>query len=489
MILKSVIIGGNEKCLSLLKFIKEFHNSFLKITALVEKDLNAPAIPLAQELGISIKEDYRPFLEDASLDIIINFEQNKKISHEILDKKLSQINFLDISNVDWLPELLQKLALEKKLKETSQFLSQRYETIGTMVSGIAHEFNNLLMIIMGYAQLIAMQIDEKSPHYKYFSGLIDACNQTHQLIEQLLTFARQSIVEKQKFVLAPLVKETVKLLKRTIPENINIHLDIHSNSKIEADPTQIQQVILNLATNACDAMPEGGDIYIRLTEEMVGEEEIKRYPFMKSGEYICLSVKDTGEGIPKEIQHRIFDPFFTTKGPDKGTGMGLATVYGIVKQVNGYIVVESDVGKGAEFKIYFPLIKTKSAETLETFEKAQEKGILIVEDEEELVKVFKEFLEELGYKVFQAQDGEEGWLVFVEHEKEINLVVLDIVMPKASGIKLAKKIKVKKPDVKIILMTGYNHGGLSLEEIGAEELVEKPFSVGVIAQKIQKLLA
>ncbi|MDL1957173.1 MAG: ATP-binding protein [Candidatus Desulfofervidus auxilii] len=489
MILKSVIIGGNEKCLSLLKFIKEFRNSFLKITALVEKDLNAPAIPLAQELGISIKEDYRPFLEDESLDIIINFEQNKKISHEILDKKLSQINFLDISNIDWLPELLQKLALEKKLKETSQFLSQRYETIGTMVSGIAHEFNNLLMIIMGYAQLIAMQIDEKSPHYKYFSGLIDACNQTHQLIEQLLTFARQSIVEKQKFVLAPLVKETVKLLKRTIPENINIHLDIHSNSKIEADPTQIQQVILNLATNACDAMPEGGDIYIRLTEEMVGEEEIKRYPFMKSGEYICLSVKDTGEGIPKEIQHRIFDPFFTTKGPDKGTGMGLATVYGIVKQVNGYIVVESDVGKGAEFKIYFPLIKTKSAETLETFEKAQEKGILIVEDEEELVKVFKEFLEELGYKVFQAQDGEEGWLVFVEHEKEINLVVLDIVMPKASGIKLAKKIKVKKPDVKIILMTGYNHGGLSLEEIGAEELVEKPFSVGVIAQKIQKLLA
>ncbi|HDD35280.1 MAG TPA: response regulator, partial [Candidatus Desulfofervidus auxilii] len=331
--------------------------------------------------------------------------------------------------------------------------------------------------------------DESSPYYKYFSGLIEACNKTHQLIEQLLTFARQSVVEKQEFVLTPLVKETVKLLKRTIPENINIHLDIQSNAKIKADPTQVQQVILNLATNACDAMPQGGDIHICLKEEKIDEKEVKKYPFMKEGEYVCLIIRDTGKGIPKEIQHRIFDPFFTTKSPDKGTGMGLATVYGIIKQANGYITVESDVGKGAEFKVYFPLIRTEYTKISKTFYKSQKKGILVVEDEEELVKVFKEFLEELGYEVFQANNGQEGWVVFTQHEDKINLAVLDIVMPKASGIDLARKIKRERPSVKIILMTGYDHNGLLAEKIGVDEIIEKPFSVGKIVQRIQELLA
>ncbi|MCD6319961.1 MAG: response regulator [Candidatus Desulfofervidaceae bacterium] len=230
-------------------------------------------------------------------------------------------------------------------------------------------------------------------------------------------------------------------------------------------------------------------MYINVHEVEVTKSDIKKYPFMTPGRYVYLSVKDTGIGIPKEIQPRIFDPFFTTKGPDKGTGMGLAIAYGIVKQSKGYILVESEPKRGSEFKVYFPIIKEDIEEKkIEIPLKKTGKGVLIVEDEPEILKVCKEFLEELGYKVFQASDGEEGWNVFKQKEREISLVITDIVMPKMSGIELGERVKTSNPNIKLILMTGYDPNLSSSKKMLADEIINKPFSTKTLAERIQNLI-
>jgi len=490
MLAKSIVIGGDKLCVDLLKFLETLPYPFLEIIGVIDSDPNAPGVLYAQEKGIPISTEYKTFLKNKNLDIIIDLKKDPNLAQEILSHKPPETIFINVSELKPLENIgpvFQKLVLEK---EKPWFFVSRYETIGTMVSGIAHEFNNLLMIIMGYAQLISMQVGEETPLFKHLTGLINACNRAHSLIDQLLIFARQSLSEKQKLSLTPLVKETVKLLQKTLPENINIHLETFPTPLIEADPTQIQQLILNLAANAWDAMPKGGDLYIRVYDVEVTKDDVKKYPFMTTGEYVCLSVKDTGIGIPKEIQPRIFDPFFTTKGLDKGTGMGLAIVYGIVKQSKGYILVESEPAKGAEFKIYFPIIIEKEEkEETEILLKKTGKGILIVEDEQEVLKVCKKFLEELGYKVFEATDGEEGWSIFKQKAGEISLVIADIVMPKISGIDLSERIKVSNPNVKVILMTGYEpEFSSSNKQILADEVIRKPFSTKILAERIQHLL-
>ncbi|MDL1970624.1 MAG: response regulator [Candidatus Desulfofervidaceae bacterium] len=489
MLAKSVIIGGDKICVDLLKFLETLPYPFLEIIGVVDSDLDAPGILYAQRKGIPISKEYKTFLKNENLDIIIDLRKDTKLAQDILKHKLPETIFIKISDlkpIENIGPIFQKLVLEK---EEPWFFVSRYETIGTMVSGIAHEFNNLLMIIMGYAQLISMQIGEESTLFKHLTGLINACNKAHSLIDQLLIFARQSLSEKRKLSLTPLVKETAKLLQKTLPENITIHLEASPTSFIEADPTQIQQLIFNLAANSSDAMPEGGNLYIKVHEVEVTKSDIKKYPFMTPGRYVYLSVKDTGIGIPKEIQPRIFDPFFTTKGPDKGTGMGLAIAYGIVKQSKGYILVESEPKRGSEFKVYFPIIKEDIEEKkIEIPLKKTGKGVLIVEDEPEILKVCKEFLEELGYKVFQASDGEEGWNVFKQKEKEISLVITDIVMPKMSGIELGERVKTSNPNIKLILMTGYDPNLSSSKKMLADEIINKPFSTKTLAERIQNLI-
>jgi len=486
--IKTLILGGNEKCIFLLKYLEKLPDPFLKIVAVVDEDKNAPGLLYAKQKGIYTSTDYRNFLKnDSDIKFIIELTGKKEIVYDILTRKPAHIAFVDSAAIKLFLDLLteKERAEEKRIQAEKKMLQiQRYETIGTLISGISHEFNNLLMAIAGYAQLVLMKIDKKSPFYRHISGIVDSCNRASDLISKLLAFGRHAQLEKMKLNLAPLIKETVNLLKRTLPENIIIHLDIApSVYQVEADPSQIHQIVINLAANARDAMPQGGELYIKLYNIFLDNDYCKRHPYVKPGEYVCLSMRDTGIGIPKEIRERIFDPFFTTK--PSGTGMGLSVVYGIIKQHKGCINVYSEENVGTEFKVYLPAIKSTKKHKKSRLFKGHGEGILIIEDEPQILAGTTAFLQELGYKIFQSTDAEEAINLFKINKDKISVVISDMVMPKLSGLELAKEVKQMKPEVKVIIMSGYT---ISKKTDYIDDILIKPVFFPHLSEMIRKLI-
>ena len=375
--------------------------------------------------------------------------------------------------------------LHKKLAQ-----AQKMEAIGSLAGGIAHDFNNILGAIIGYTELAKMDRKEIEKH---LNKVLIAADRAKNLVQQILTFSRQTEQKSIPLKVGPIIKEVLQLLRASLPSTIEIQSDINNKSLIMGDPTQIHQVILNLCTNAGHAMQEnGGTLYVGLTNEKLGPNFTSKVPDVSTDDYVKIEVKDTGHGIPPELIERLFEPFFTTKGPGEGTGMGLAVVHGIVKSMKGEIVVESTLGKGSTFNVYLPVIQDM-AKTEEPKENALAKGrghILFVDDEPSMVDIGEFILTDLGYNVTTRTSGIEALEAFKANPDKFDLVLTDMTMPRMTGEKLAKEILSIRKDVPIIISTGFSStmSEQRAKEIGVKGLLMKPFILSELAGVIHNVL-
>jgi PAS domain S-box-containing protein len=380
---------------------------------------------------------------------------------------------------------------EKKLLQNQLVHSQKMEAIGTLAGGIAHDFNNLLMGIQGYISLIRLQTNPEDPTGEYVEGIENAVTNAANLTNQLLGFARKGKYALKLTSLNDIVKNSTKMFIRTRKEIIT-HKKLQKNLwRVKVDPGQIEQVLINLYLNAWHAMPQGGDLYIQTDNVYLSASYCEPFK-VPAGNYVRVSVTDTGVGIDREIIERIFEPFFTTKDVGKGTGLGLASVYGIIKNHNGIIRVYSEKGHGATFDIYLP---ASNAEEPAGPEKNEElltgnETILLVDDEESTIMVEDLMLKELGYTVFAAQSGKEAIELYKEHAMAFDLIALDMIMPEMNGKDTYNELKKINPDVKVLLVSGYglNKDIEELMSLGCDGFIQKPFDVVHLSQKIREVL-
>jgi signal transduction histidine kinase len=395
-------------------------------------------------------------------------------------------------------EMEERRVTEQALRKSEEELrhSQKMEAVGRLAGGVAHDFNNLLTAIIGYAELISTRASSNTLARQNADLIRKAGEQAAALTRQLLAFSRKQLLQPKVIDLNTLVVEMERLLRRVIGERF--HLESHPDAEIgrvKADPSQIEQVVLNLGVNARDAMPTGGKLIIRTQNVRLDQTTAPQISAsLAPGDYVMLSVTDTGAGMDEETKSHIFEPFFTTKGPGKGTGLGLATVYGIVRQTGGGISVESELGKGSTFRIYLPLVtapldftKTVAApvEKTENFE-----TVLVVEDEEIVRELVCEVLAEQGYNVICAADGIEALKVAADFDGTIHLLVTDVIMPHMNGHELAGKLSSIRQEMKVLYVSGYSdndigdHGELDPRF----ELLQKPFTPHTLARKIHDVL-
>jgi PAS domain S-box-containing protein len=370
--------------------------------------------------------------------------------------------------------------------------AQKMESIGTLAGGIAHDFNNILWGIMGYVELIQMNTsDEQLNHFA--NSALKACNRAKDLIKQILTFSRQSEQERKPVQVSIIVKEALKFLRASLPSTIEIKQNIKSRRLILGDPTQIHQIMLNLCTNASHAMrKDGGILEVILKDFSLIKEEVKQYPTLREGEYIKLTVSDTGHGMDKLTMERIFEPFFTTKEIGEGTGMGLAMVHGIVKSYEGLITVQSEIDKGTTFEVFFPAIEAE-IKGLSSQVKSIPGGverILLVDDDEELVKMLEENLVRLGYIVSGVTNSVEALTKFCMKPDGFDLIITDQTMPKVTGLELAREFLQIRPSIPIIICTGFAETLTqeSVRSVGIKELLMKPVALRDMAEAIRRAL-
>jgi len=391
--------------------------------------------------------------------------------------------------------------LEEELRH-----AQKMDAIGRLAGGIAHDFNNILTAIIGYASLLQMKMKENDPLIDYVHQIVAASERGADLTQRLLTFSRKQIGNPVPCDLNEIVRGIERLLIKLIGEDIELKTEVYSPESfthkggkgrimVMADRSQIDQVLINLVTNARDAMPSGGLLTIRTGVERLESDYIDMPGQVIRGSYAFVAVTDTGEGMDKKTMEKIFDPFFTTKEVGKGTGLGLSLVYGIVKQHKGYIDVESRPGEGTTFKVYLPLLEgdVKEADSYDVNPlRGGKETLLVVEDEEEVRTLAKDVFEEFGYKVIVAADGEEAIEIFEEQKGEIHLVLLDVMIPRRNGKEVYRKIKGIDPEVKILFISGYplsflqDKGILEGEEV--DDILYKPISPVVLLEKVREVL-
>jgi two-component system cell cycle sensor histidine kinase/response regulator CckA len=390
----------------------------------------------------------------------------------------------------------QKRAGAERVKLEEQFLqAQKLESVGRMAGGIAHDFNNQLTVINGYSDLLLRGCKSGDASREWVDEIRKAGERAVNLVRQLLAFSRKQIFEPKPLYLHQLVSENESMLRRLIGEDID--LDIHpgeSEWPVMADPGQLHQVLLNLAVNARDAMPHGGKLTIRTANAEVDEESAAGHPGIEAGSYVSLRVSDTGAGIAKEIQARIFDPFFTTKEPGVGTGLGLSTVYGIVRQLGGSIAMRSEPGHGAEFEIYLPRFAAEVVRAVETPGITASAGgsetILVVEDQDPVRNLIVVQLKERGYQVLEAANGPDARLLAEHYVGPIHLLITDVVMPHMTGKELADRLRPVRQEMKVLYMSGYAPDVLArrgLTESGGS-YIAKPFAREALEAKVRELL-
>jgi two-component system, cell cycle sensor histidine kinase and response regulator CckA len=383
---------------------------------------------------------------------------------------------------------------ERRSLEEQLLQAQKLESIGTLAGGVAHDFNNLLTVISGNTQLALARLQPDAPVRPRLVEIDKAADRAATLTRQLLAFSRRQQLERKTVNLNDTINETIKLLRRVIGEDIEVRFHTATDlAPVFADPSQVEQVVMNLAINARDAMPEGGQFIIETNNVTLGRAYLYNHPLVKPGRYAQITVSDTGTGMDEETRARIFEPFFTTKGIGKGTGLGLAMIYGIVKQHDGLIEVYSEVGQGTTFKIYLPIIEKSVAEETDQAQPALRGGaetILVAEDEEPLRELAQSVLNELGYTVKLARDGEEAAAIYVANREQIDLVILDVVMPRMGGHEVYEQIRLSGSRVPVIFMTGYSAemvNGNFIEKTGTP-LLQKPYSVEVFGRKVREVL-
>lgn len=434
----------------------------------------------AQRTGIGRRIEYRMQRKDGEWVVL-------ESTASVIRNARGEVEKLVIVNRD----IGERRRLEEQLRQ-----SQKMDAIGRLSGGVAHDFNNLLGVIIGYSEVLQDSIKETDPHRGCVDQVVQAGKRAASLTRQLLAFSRQQVLEPKVLVLNAVVSDMEKMLRRLIGEDVELSISLDRElGKVRADQGQIEQVIMNLAVNARDAMPEGGKLVIHTANFEMDEAFVRRYPYpVQTGAYVLLTVSDTGVGMDSATQHRIFEPFFTTKEKGKGTGLGLSTVYGVVKQSGGYIEVESSVGKGTSFKIYLPRVDQNiEAERTEVAPLSELRGketILLVEDEENLRTLTRNLLELYGYAVLEAANGKEALKISRGNTGPIHLMLTDIVMPGINGRALAQQLSQERQGLKVVYMSGYTgqtYGGQGLLSPGAFFL-QKPFTRENLARKIREAL-
>jgi len=382
---------------------------------------------------------------------------------------------------------------ELKLTHIQLLQAQKMEAVGQLAGGIAHDFNNILTAIIGFGTLLKME-EKDDLSRSYINHILTSAERAANLTRALLTFSRKQIISPKPVNLNEIIRRLEKLLSRLIGEDIELSVILTDKDLTAmADSSQIDQVLMNLATNAQDAMPEGGSLTIRTECVQLDYEFIKRHGFNKPGHYALLSIEDTGIGMDEKTREKIFEPFFTTKEIGKGTGLGLAMVYGIVKQHNGYINVYSEPDRGTIFKIYLPLIKSTVEEEKEAILPMTERGtetVLVAEDDAQVRELTREILTGFGYTVLEAKDGEEAIQVFYENREKIQLLILDVIMPKRNGKEVYDEIKTERPDMEAIFMSGYDANIIYKKNIVEErfDFIPKPILPDELLRKVRKVL-
>jgi len=385
---------------------------------------------------------------------------------------------------------------ERKRLEEQFRQSQKMEAVGRLSGGVAHDFNNLLGVIIGYGEIVQEGTAADSPLRSCVDEMLKAGHRASSLTRQLLAFSRQQVMDPRVLDLNAVVKDMEKMLKRLISEDIQLRTDLDpSLARIKADQSQIEQVIMNLAVNARDAMPNGGKLEITSRNFYMDDEFVRRYPYpVLVGDYVLLTVADNGIGMEPATRTRAFEPFFTTKGKGKGTGLGLATVYGVVKQSGGYIEIHSEPGAGAAFKIYLPKVEEALDSQKQTAELHESlhgtETILLVEDELSLRKLSRHLLELCGYSVLEAEQGTEALKISQECTRTIHLLLTDVVMPGMSGRVLADQLVVQRPSTRVLYMSGYTGQTVGEHGVLAEGsyFLPKPFTKEALARKVREAL-
>jgi PAS domain S-box-containing protein len=375
-------------------------------------------------------------------------------------------------------------ALEEQFRQ-----AQKMEAVGQLAGGVAHDFNNLLTAILGSADLLLLDLPQADPRREDLVAIRDAGERAATLTRQLLAFSRRQVLQPRVIGLNQVVSGLGKLLPRIIGEDIQLELNLAPDlASVSADPGQIEQVILNLAVNARDAMPDGGRLTIATANAELDAAYAQRHPIVQPGPYVRLLVTDTGHGMDEQTLARVFEPFFTTKGPGKGTGLGLATVYGIVKQSGGYIFVRSRPAQGATFEMYLPAVPPEAQDGTEPAPSPRagegSETILLAEDDPAVRSLARRALEQYGYRVLEASNGREALDLVRRHQEDIALLLSDIVMPEMGGRRSAEHILQLRPDLKVLFMSGY----AGADQPDGQALVQKPFTPESLARKVRDVL-
>jgi signal transduction histidine kinase len=388
-------------------------------------------------------------------------------------------------------------AAETALRQSEEQLRQvqKIEAVGRLAAGVAHDFNNILTAIMGHSELLLRQLDAGDPRRKNAEQIEKVAHLAAGLTRQLLIFSRKQVIEPRVLDLNAVILDIKKMLRRLIGENIEFCTLLDpAAGHIKADPGQIEQVIMNLAVNARDAMPKGGKLTVTTANTTRDKNHLKNFPDMGAGDYVMLAIADTGTGMSEEVKAHLFEPFFTTKPSGKGTGLGLATCFGIVKQNTGHINVHSELGSGTTFKIYFPQVQS-AIEPLRvrnqpTGVAGGNETVLLVEDEPVVRELAVATLREKGYTVVEAVNGEEGLRLARQHDGKIDLVLTDVVMPVMGGKEMADALRTSHPDTKVLFTSGYTEDALGHHGVLRPGILflPKPYLTATLARKVREVL-
>jgi two-component system, cell cycle sensor histidine kinase and response regulator CckA len=451
-----------------------------------------------KKIPVLDKEGIARFLLGISLDITDRHEAEealRRAQDELERRVIERTRELSLTVARLEKEISDREKAESALQKSEDQLrhAQKMDAVGRLAGGVAHDFNNMLSVILGHTEMALSRLDKQGELYEALDTIRQAALRSAGLTQQLLAFSRQQVVSPRHLDLRILVRDFEKMLERVIGDDITLRIGLSEEPcPVRVDPVQMEQVILNLAINARDAMPTGGQLWIETRLTTLDPEHVFAHPDAKLGRHVELTVKDEGTGMDAETQRRIFEPFFTTKAEGRGTGLGLSTVYGIVHQSGGSLVVESELDKGSSFRVFLPVIHGRDA-WLPAGSSPATRGsetVLLVEDEPEVRRVCALTLRALGYAVVVANDAEHAIKICATEERTLDAVLTDVVMPGLSGVAMVERLRSLRPNLKVLFMSGYTDRQIvdATTLNASAAFIRKPFTPDALGQQLRLLL-